>query len=73
MGAGEGSASDGVREGFGLGFVCGRGGKGSTGFGGGAGGGEKVYFVADSAAEVDKGFADVGRVVVGFVCVLRAG
>lgn len=29
-------------------------------------------FVGDGTAQVDKGFADVGRVVVGFVRVLGA-
>lgn len=73
MGTGKGGASDGVGKGFRLGFVSRRGGKRSTGFSRGASSGEKVNFVADGAAEVDKGFPNVRRVVVGFVCILRAG
>lgn len=73
MGAGERGASDGVGESFRLGFVCRRSGKCSTGFSRGAGIREKVDFIANSAAEIDKRFADVGWVVVGFVCVLRTG
>lgn len=73
MGTGKGGASDGVGESFRLRFVCRRGGKRSTRFSGGAGGGEKVDFIADGAAEVDEGFANIGRVVVGFIGVLRAG
>lgn len=72
MGTSKGGASDGVGEGFRLGFVCGRGGKRSTGFSRGTSGGEKMDFVTDSAAKIDEGFADVRRVVVGFVCILGA-
>lgn len=73
LGAGEGGAGDGVGEGFGLGFCAGRGGEGGLGFGGGGSVGEEVDFVGDGAAEVVEGFADIGGVVVGFVCVLGAG
>ena len=73
LGAGKGGASDGVGEGFGLRFCAGRGGEGGLGFGGGGGVGEEVDFVGDGAAEVVEGFADIGGVVVGFVCVLRSG
>lgn len=67
LGAGEGSAGNGVGEGFWLGFCAGRGGEGGLGFAGGGGVGEEVDFVGDGAAEVVEGFSDVGRVVVGFV------
>ena len=33
---------------------------------------EKLDFVCDCAGEVGEGFADIGRVVVGFVRVLRS-
>lgn len=72
LGAGEGGARDGVVEGLGLGFGGGGRGEGGLHVGGGGGGGEEVDFLGDGAAEVVEGFADVGRVVVGFVGVLGA-
>ena len=73
LGAGEGGAGDGMVEGFRL-RLCGWwGGEGGLGFGGRGGGGQEVDFIGDGAAEVVEGFADVGRVVVGFVRVLGAG
>ena len=59
-------------EGLWLGFGGGRSGEGSLGFRGRCSAGEKVDFFADGAAEVVEGFTDVGRIVVGFVGVLRA-
>jgi hypothetical protein len=42
------------------------------GFAGGRGGAEEVHFFRNGAAEIVEGFADVGWVVVGFICILRA-
>ena len=72
LGAGEGGTGDGVGEGFGLGLCTGGGGEGGLSFGRGGGVGEEGDFVGYGAAEVVEGFADVGRVVVGFIGVLRA-
>lgn len=72
MAAGEGGASDGVGEGFGLGLRAGGSGEGRLGFGGGFGVGEEVDLVGYGASEVVEGLADVGGVVIGFVGVLRA-
>lgn len=49
-----------------------RGREGSLGLGGGSGTREEVDLFRHGAAEVVEGLADVGRVVVGFVGVLRA-
>lgn len=56
-----------------LGF--GRGGRGQGGLGlcGGGRVGEELDLLTDRAAQVVEGLADVGRVVVGFVGILRAG
>ncbi len=62
-----------MAEGLGLGVGGGGRGEGGLHVGGGGGGGEEVDFLGDGAAEVVEGFADVGRVVVGFVGVLGAG
>ena len=72
LAAGEGGASDGVGEGFGLGLRAGGSGEGRLGFGGGFGVGEEVDLVGYGASEVVEGLADVGGVVIGFVGVLRA-
>lgn len=57
-------------EGLGLG-LCARGsGEGCLGFCGGSDMGEEVDFVGDGTAEIVERFADVGRIVVGFVCIL---
>lgn len=64
-------AGNSVAEGLGL-RLCGRGcGKSSLCFGGGGCGGEELDLLADGAAKVVEGLADVGRVVVSFVRVLR--
>ena len=68
----EGGARDGVVEGLGLRFGGGRGRERGLGFGRGGGGGEERDFFGDGAAHVCDGFAEVGRVVVGFVGVLGA-
>lgn len=67
LGAGKGGASDGMVEGLGLGFCGGGSREGGLGFGGGGGVREEVDFVANGAAEVVEGFADVWGIVVGFV------
>lgn len=72
LGAGEGGARDRMVEGLGLG-LRGRGrGQGSLGFGGRAGLRQEMDLLVDGAAQVVEGLADVGRVVVGLVGVLRA-
>lgn len=69
----ESRAGDGMTEGLGLrlcrGWRC----ECGLGFGRGGGGREEVYFLRDGATKVVEGLADVGRVVVGLVGVLRAG
>jgi hypothetical protein len=72
LGGCEGVAGDGVVEGLWLGFRRGRSGECGLGFGGVGCFGEESDFVGDAAADVAKGFTDVGRVVVGFVVVLFA-
>ena len=67
---GEGCAGDRVVEGLGLGFRCWGSGQGSLGFRGGGRVREELDFLADGAAQVVEGFADVRGVVVGFVGVL---
>jgi hypothetical protein len=71
LAGGERGASDGVRERLGLGLGRGRRGQGRLGFGRGGRVGEEVHFLRDGAAEVLEGLLDVGRVVVGFVRVVR--
>ena len=72
MTADEGGASDSVGEGLRLGLCAGGSGESCLGFARGFGVGEEVDFISDGASEVVEGLADVGRVVVGFVGVLRA-
>lgn len=55
-----------------LRFGGGWGGDGCLGFRWRCSVGEKVDFLANSASEIIEGFTDVGRIVVGFVGVLRA-
>ena len=61
-----------MAEGLGLRLRGGGCGEGGLGFGGGGRGGEQLDLLADGAAEVVEGLADVGRVVVGLVGVLGA-
>ena len=68
----KGSTGHGMAERLGLGLCRGRGSEGSLGLGGRRGAGEQVNFFRNGAAEVVEGLANVGRVVVGFVCVLGA-
>lgn len=60
-------------EGLGLRLCAGRSGKCCLGFARRGGVGEEVDFVGDGAAKVVEGLADVGRVVIGFVGILRSG
>ena len=73
LAAGEGGAGKRVRERLRLRFRGGGSREGGLSFGGGGGVGEEVDLVGDGAGEVREGFADVGRVVIGFVGVLGAG
>lgn len=59
-------------EGLGLGLVDGGSGQGGLGLGGRSSLRQKLDLLTDGAAEVIERFADVGRVIVGFVGVLRA-
>lgn len=72
MRASEGCTSDGVRESLRL--RLGRGRSSDCGAGLSRGGccGKKVDFVGNGAAKISEGFANVGRVVVGFIGVLGA-
>ena len=71
--AGERGARHGVVERLGLRLSRGRGRHGGGGLAGAAGGGEERHLLGDRAAEVIEGLAQVGRVVVRLVRVLRAG
>ena len=66
----EGGARDGVVEGFWLRFCRGWGREGGLDVRGGRGVGEKVDLFGNGAAKVVERFANVGRVIVGFVRVL---
>lgn len=72
MRASEGCTSDGVRESLWLRFGRGRSSDCGAGLSRGGCGGKKVDFVRNGAAKISEGFADVGRVVVGFIGVLGA-
>ena len=56
-----------MREGFGLRLCAGGCGESCLGFSWGFGVGQEVDFVGYGPAEVIKGLADVGRVVIGFI------
>ena len=71
-GAREGSAGDGVVEGFGLGLCGWWSDEGVWNFIGMANVREDMNFVCYSAAKVVEGFTDVRRIVVSFVGVLGA-
>jgi hypothetical protein len=61
-----------MAEGLGL-RLCGRRrNQGSLGFGRRGGVGKEVDLLRDGATKVGDGLTNVGWVVVGFVCVLRA-
>lgn len=66
----EGGTCHGMAEGLGLGLCGGRGSEGGLGLSGRRSAGEQVDLFRHCAAEVVEGLADVGGVVVGFVCVL---
>jgi hypothetical protein len=68
---GKRGAGEGVAECLRLRFGGGRCGQGSLCLSGRRGGREQLDLLADSAAQVAKGLLNVGRVVVGFVVVLR--
>jgi len=71
LAASQGSASDSMVEGLGL-RLCLRGsGKGSLSFGGRGGARQKLDLLGDVLGQVGERLADVGRVVVCFVGVLR--
>ena len=71
MGARERCTGDGMSKRFGLRFRRRGSGEGGGGFAGGRGAGQEVDLLGDGAAKVVERFADVGRIVVGFVPVLR--
>jgi hypothetical protein len=60
-----------VVESLGLGLCLGRGSEGSLSFGSGGGTRQELDLLGDVLGQVGKGLADVGRVVVCFVGVLR--
>ena len=70
--AGQGSAGNGVVEGFGLGLCRRRGSQSCLRLSGRASLRQKLDLLVDGAAEIIEGLADVGRVVVGLVGVLGA-
>ena len=72
LAAREGGARDGVVEGFGLRFCRGWGREGRLDVRGRRRVGQEVDLFGDGTAKVVEGFADVGRIVVGFVRVLGA-
>lgn len=72
MRASEGCTSDGVRESLRLRFGRGRSSDCGAGLSRGGCVGKKVDFVGNGAAKISEGFADIGRVVVGFIGVLGA-
>ena len=59
-------------EGFRLRLRAGGSGEGRLSFAGGFGVGKEVDLFGNSASEVVEGLTDVGRIIVGFVRVLRA-
>lgn len=69
-GAGEGSAGDGVVEGFRLGLCGGGSDEGVRDFTRMTDVREDVDFFSNSAAEVVEGFTDVRGIIVGFVGIL---
>ena len=73
LGAGERGPRDSMVEGLGLRLGRRRCGQGGLGFGGGAGLRQELDLLIDCTAQVVEGLADVGRVVVGLVGILRAG
>lgn len=72
MTASKGGASDSMGEGLWLGLCAGGSGQSCLGFAGRFGMGEEADFIGDGASKVVEGLADVRRVVIGFVRVLRA-
>ena len=70
--ASEGGASDSMREGLWLGLCAGGSGESCLGFAGRFGMREEADFIRDGASKVVEGLTDVGRVVIGFIRVLRA-
>lgn len=58
-------------ESLGLGLCLGRGSEGSLSFGSGGGARQELDLLGDVLGQIGKGLADVGRVVVCFVGVLR--
>ena len=70
--AGQRGASDGMVEGLGLGLGRWGGSQSCLRLSGRGGAAEQLSFLGDGLSQVTDGFADVGRVVVGFVGVLRA-
>lgn len=61
-----------MRESLRLRFGRGRSSERGAGLSRGGRGGKKVDFVGNGAAKISEGFADIWRVVVGFIGVLRA-